>query len=181
MGWAVMMSMKQAVDGPDWKISPAGKIDIEHADLYRWDVDFLTGPAWVRFCRPISPKSIQEQWNRLDYRFCIKKKRKWMEWILLYWSLELSFLFYFPFLFSFLNRTWPCFIVSFTLKGSALYKMDIMLYWRRIEIAYWDHKVFIKVINQVRNKVIFPMDFYIIWLLLESRRSTECTDFIFLT
>lgn len=168
MGWAVMMSMKQAVDGPDWKISPAGKIDIEHADLYRWDVDFLTGPAWVRFCRPISPKSIQEQWNRLDYRFC---------------KAELSFLFSLSVLF--LNRTWPCFIVSFTLKGSALYKMDIMLYWRRIEIAYWDHKtvwkVFIKVINQVRNKVIFPMDFYIIWLLLESRRSTECTDFIFLT
>lgn len=159
MGWAVMMSMKQAMDGPDWKISPAGKIDIEHADLYRWDVDFLTGPAWVRFCRPISPKSIQEQWNRLDYRFCIKKKEKMngVDTTLLKPRAELSFLFSLSVLF--LNRTWPCFIVSFTLKGSALYKMDIMLYWRRIEIAYWDHKtvwkVFIKVINQVRNKVIF--------------------------
>lgn len=181
MGWAVMMSMKQAVDGPDWKISPAGKIDIEHADLYRWDVDFLTGPAWVRFCRPISPKSIQEQWNRLDYRFCIKKREN--EWSG-YCSIEASswaFFFIFPFC-SFFKQDVTLLYCLFYSKGVRTLQNGHHAVLKK----NWDHlklsgKVFIKVINQVRNKVIFPMDFYIIWLLFETRRSTECTDFIFLT
>ena len=53
----------------------------------------------------------------------------------------------------------PCFIVYLPLNGTINYKMNTMLYWRRLETCNSDgkliQKLFNQVINQVRGRVIF--------------------------
>lgn len=52
----------------------------------------------------------------------------------------------------------PCF-TYFTLIGSIIYKINIMLFLRRFETSDWDYKLIRKllseVLNQVRSEVIF--------------------------
>lgn len=53
----------------------------------------------------------------------------------------------------------PSFIVYFTLNQTIIYKVNILLCWRRLEPNDWHHeciwKLFAEVINQARSRVIF--------------------------
>lgn len=57
----------------------------------------------------------------------------------------------------------PCFIIYFTLNGTTVYKRSIMLYWRRLQTIYWDHKLkkktLIEVADQVRSRRLFSQAF----------------------
>lgn len=47
----------------------------------------------------------------------------------------------------------PCFIIYSILNGTIIYKINMMLYWRRLETRDWDHKLFGKMFTEATSQL----------------------------